>query len=461
MMRPIQTVLKKAVSITPSRFWLAAAIVVGISGCAHVADTRLARQDLFDSPDRYQSAALRDLHFLADKGYADAKIVIAEHYARIGKPQNIDETDLLFQQMVHVNYLYNKRYSNWLFNVAKVTPNFREKALKNLWARMETQGDMGPQILRLEAIYADDINAVVERLFTLIDQQAGSRDVDKIRIVAELDDVAVWLPIIDPICQTAVDAEFYCLRTYIRHAKKYDSSRLSTLTERVNQHFVSGVFDTAEVISLMKLLATNNPDLGTGSIQLAYAAAKSAINTSPDVFLAYAGYEIGQPVFFENDVFIEKLSALREQYPLANVLLGRIFMEGRRSVEYPERALGYLEQGLPDALASYYLAQLLLSGKMGEAHLQIGVDHLVVAARGGEYRAYRQLFQLFTSGEGIKPNPLYAHTFANVFQRLGYELSEFDNTQLSSVGLSPSQQAQVGQMVERELNAIVPVSDVE
>ena len=436
-------------------------VVLGTTSCAHVADTRLARQSLFDSPDRYQSAALKDLHFLADKGYADAKIVIAEHYARIGKPQNIEETDRLFQQMLHVNYLYNKRYSNWLFNVAKVTPSFRQKALDNLWARMETQGDMGPQILRLESIYAEDINVVVERLFTLIDRQAGSRDVDKIRIVAELDDVAVWLPIIEPICETAEDAEFYCLRTYVRHAKKYDDTRLPALAERINQRYVEGLLGKDEVISLMKLLATSNPQLGAGSPQYAYVAAKTAMEQHPDVFLAYASYEIGQPVHFENEAFINRLETLKDQHPLASILLGRIFMEGRRSVEYPDRALSYLEQALPDPLASYYLAQLLLSGKMGEAHLQLGVDHLVVAARGGEYRSYRQLFQLFTSGEGIKPNRLYAHTFANVFQRLGYELSEFDNSQLSLANLTQTQQSEVNQMVEKELNAIVPVSDVD
>ena len=436
-----------------------AVLAFNLIGCANLADTRLARQDLLDSPEGNQALALKDLHFLANKGYADAKIVLAEYFARIGQPKHIEETDALFQRMIHVSYLYNKRYSNWLFNVAKVTPSYREKALNNLWQRMKTQGDVGPQIARLEQIYEDDVTPIVDELFTYIDAQEGLYDTDKVKIIAELDDLSPWMAQVNEICSSSTDVEFYCLKSKVRYAKQNDTQQLSALAQQADNAFIQGLMSKTEVINLMKLFATQNDKVGFGSRELAYESAETAIQQDPEVFLEYANYEIGQAAVFANADYINKLMALEDDYPIAGVLLGRIYMEGRRSVEYPQQAKGHLEAALPTPEAAYYLGKLLISGKLGKADLQVGVSYLVDAARTGQYRAYRELLQLFSYGNGIKPNALYANVFAAVYQELGFELTDSDRQLLEGHQLPEEQQQQLALMIEEELNAIVPVSE--
>ena len=436
-----------------------AVLACNLFGCVNLADTRLARQDLLDSPEGNQVLALKDLHFLADKGYADAQIVLAEYFARIGKPKHIDETDALFQRMIHVSYLYNKRYSNWLFNVAKVTPSYREKALDNLWQRMKTQGDVGPQIARLEQIYEDDVTPIVDELFAYIDAQEGLYDTDKVKIIAELDDLSPWMEQVNEICSSSTSVTFYCLKSKVRYAKQNDNQQLNTLAQQANDAYVQGLMSKTEVVNLMKLFATQNDKVGFGSRELAYQSAEMAIQRDPEVFLEYANYEIGQAAVFANADYINKLQTLEDDYPIAGVLLGRVYMEGRRSVEYPQQAKSHLEAALPTPEASYYLGKLLLSGKLGKAELQDGVQHMVDAARKGQYRAYRELLQLFSYGNGIKPNALYANVFAKVYQELGFELSDSDHLLLEGHQLAQEQKQRLTIMVEEELNAIVPVSE--
>lgn len=438
-----------------------AVLAFNLIGCANLADTRLARQDLLDSQESNQALALKDLHFLANKGYADAKIVLAEYFARIGQPKHIDETDALFQRMIHVSYLYNKRYSNWLFNVAKVTPSYREKALNNLWQRMKTQGDVGPQIARLEEIFEGDASPIIDELFAYIDSQDGLYDTDKVQIIADLDDPSPWMAQVNTICSTSKYIEFYCLKSKIKFAKLNANSQLTSLSDETNTAYVNGSISASEASSLMQLFALNNEAVGFGSIPLAYESAKTAISEDDDVFLTYAKYEMENTVALPNAELISRLQTLSDSHPISNVLLARLYSRGIRMAEYPTIAKKYYEKALPNPIAAFDLGRLYLSGKLGRAEPTVGVKYLINAARNGQHQAYRTLSQTFSNGNGVKPNILYMHLFSTVYEKLGFQLTDADKIILEQNPLSASQRAAIKPMVNDELKAIVSVLNVK
>ncbi|WP_124916920.1 hypothetical protein [Alteromonas flava] len=445
----------------PRRLFLlvSSVLLLSLNGCKVLEDTQLARVQLTDnSPARHQQA-LRALQVLADKGYLDATILLAEYHARLGQFPNIDAAHTAFIQMSPSAESYGKRYANWLARLASARPNYRQQAIEVLWQRMRSHGDVGYQLVRLATDSDNAVDSTVQEVFALLDQRGESNSVEKIRILAELEDVAPWFETLTTLCSNTLDARYYCLRSELRYAKKHRTEQLTDLAEQSNTAFQAGELNVEENINLMRLFAAQNADVGTGSQRLAYASAAAAIDTHDTAFLAYANYAITNEVHFKLPELTQRLERISIEHPQAYTLLGRLYMEGRRSVEYPSRALGYLEQALPDPQASYYLGKLLLSGKLGYAVLQEGVDRLLFAARRGEHRAYRELFQLFTNGPGIQPNQVYAHTFAAVYQALGFELSEFDSQLLASLPIQNSEQSTVTELVAAEMLILTELTD--
>ncbi|WP_100643162.1 sel1 repeat family protein [Alteromonas facilis] len=430
-----------------------------LSGCVTTADTQVARTALKDEPAFKQNEALQELTFLADKGYLDAQLILAEYAAQRGELTDFDKIEALFEQMMRVSDSYQKRYLNWLYNLAKFSPEIQQKANDLLWQRMRTHGDVGPQLMRLGASTEDSTAPVVDDILALMDAHDQSSSSDKIKVLAELEDLTDKVELMLALCEPSSDEAYLCLRSLARHAKRHQPDTLAAMAVKINQTYLQGRLDEQEIINLLKLMASSNEQVGAGSPLLAYQAAQNAIEQSPSVFLAYAEYEMSGQVVFTTDQLVQGLTSVAEKQPEANVLLGRLFMEGRRSVEYPEKALSYLEKALPTADASFHLGRLLISGKLGYAVLQEGINKLLLAARNGEYRAYRELFQLFVNGEGIKPNPLYAHVFAKVYEQMGYTLSDYDQQQLLVSQLSTEDADKVQDLVNEELNAIVRSTD--
>jgi len=424
------------------------------SGCVHIADTQEAKKRLIEQPATDYSQAIRDLEHLSNKGYADAVIILAEYYTRVGKPVDLDKTEIAFKKMFNTSESYQKRYINWLFNVAKANPVYLVRARSALWQRMESHKDVGPQIIRLESISGNNINEQVSKIFAFYEQDGEPRIDDKIKVLSELEDLTEWIVTLRKLCNEQNNSKFYCLKSLVRHAKKHAPNELNVLAENSNAAYTEQNINDNEMISLLKLFAIQNSVLGNGSVYLASVAAKNAIEESAEVFLAFAKYEIGQKFVFDISQLVERLESISDTHVQANVLLGRLFIEGRRSVEFPQKSLNYLEKARPNSEALFYIGRLLISGKLGEAKLQEAVDVFVESARSGYFHSYRELIQLFINGEGIKPNRVYAHVFARTFEKLGFVLSEFNNQQLNELQLTQEQEKIVSQLVENELTAI-------
>jgi alginate biosynthesis protein AlgK len=425
-----------------------------LSGCVHIADTQEAKKRLIELPTVDNSRAIRDLEHLSNKGYADAVIILAEYYTRIGKPVDLDKTEVAFKKMLSTSESYQKRYINWLFNVARANPDYLNRARSTLWQRMESHRDVGPQIIRLESNAGSNVNEQVSKIFAIYEQYDEPRIDDKIQVLSELESLTEWIETLRKLCKEQNNSSFYCLRSLVRHAKKYSPNELNELAENTNTAYSAQNINANELISLVKLFAVQNEVIGDGSVYLASIAAKNAIDESDDVFLAFAEYEIGQKLVFNTAQLIERLQRISDTHALANVLLGRLYMEGRRSVEFPQKSLKYLEKALPNSAASFYLGRLLISGKLGEAQLQNAVDMFVQSARSGWFRSYRELIQLFINGDGIKPNLIYAHVFARTYEKLGFVLSDFNNQQLNEIPPTQEQEKVISQLVEKELTAI-------
>ncbi len=99
----------------------------------------------------------------------------------------------------------------------------------------------------------------------------------------------------------------------------------------------------------------------------------------------------------------------------ANLLMGRIYFEGRQVPRDPARA----EQcflAVADRLptAAYYLGRMYARGDLGRPDHRRALTYLLAAARSGMARADLALAVMFIRGRGIRANPVYALAFASL-----------------------------------------------
>ena len=74
--------------------------------------------------------------------------------------------------------------------------------------------------------------------------------------------------------------------------------------------------------------------------------------------------------------------------PRAELLLGRLYYEGKLVPQDPHKAEEHLRKAAPsEPSANYFLGQLYLRGYLGEVYPQQALDHLLSAARNGQINA--------------------------------------------------------------------------
>jgi alginate biosynthesis protein AlgK len=117
---------------------------------------------------------------------------------------------------------------------------------------------------------------------------------------------------------------------------------------------------------------------------------------------------------------IEQMQAYLEQgraaaLPRAELLLGRLYYEGKLLPQDPHKAEEHLRKAAPsEPSANYFLGQIYLRGYLGDIYPQQALDHLLSAARGGQINADFALAQMFSQGKGIQPDMANAYVFSQL-----------------------------------------------
>ncbi|MCY1305178.1 Alginate biosynthesis protein AlgK [compost metagenome] len=136
--------------------------------------------------------------------------------------------------------------------------------------------------------------------------------------------------------------------------------------------------------------------------------------------------------------------------PRAELLLGRIYYEGRLVPQDPAKAEQHLLKAVAtEPSANYYLGQIYRRGYLGEVDPDKALDHLLSAARSGHASADFALAQLFSQGRGIQPDLVNAYLFSQLAVQAGKPEAPAYSTQLAQQ-LSPAQRTEAQKRLEEE-----------
>lgn len=425
-----------------------------IAGCSNLADLERAKNDLLRLPtERQHQQAVADLVYLAEKGYIDAQGELASFYAKINSPEAIKQAARWFKVVNLHTDKYQARYLRWLSNYAYQEPTLLADALVLLEQRMQSDGDVGPQLIRLlkETDNLDD-----NKTKSILELVRGPLANDsKIKIYAQLDNLSPYIDELTALCKSQVQLKYECLKAQLRHAKRADANAISALTAEANAAHISGEIDATAIIRLMNELVTTNGGTTQSFPQYARQLVAGAMTANDEVFLRFASLDVA----YTSDApsTVKRLKQLHAQGNLeASVILGQLYIDGEHVIAQPALGVEYLQKASSRADAKYYLGRTYLSGTLGYVKLQEGVDLLVASGRQNYTQAYRELLRVFSGGRGVRPNRIYAHTFAAVYQRMGRALSPSDQQRLVELELTKTQKDEVQQNTTKELSSVQP-----
>jgi len=136
--------------------------------------------------------------------------------------------------------------------------------------------------------------------------------------------------------------------------------------------------------------------------------------------------------------------------PRAELLLGRLYYEGKLVPQDPHKAEEHLRKAAPsEPSANYFLGQLYIRGYLGDIYPQKALDHLLSAARNGQINADFALAQMYSQGKGVIPDPVNAF----VFSQLALPKNTPQATELARLveqQLQPAQRTRAEQLLREE-----------
>lgn len=430
-------------------FW---GVILTTVGCANLADIERAKLNISQPPssDAHQQA-FSSLEFLAEKGYVEAQGRLASIYARDPSPFAREQAARWFQAVNRHTDRYQTRYIRWLASYAEQEPSLFQEALTLLEQQMQNEGDVGPQLVRLLDAADQLTDEKVAAVLSLI-RGANAKE-DKIRVLAQLDDLSLFLTEFEDLCKDNVSQRYACLLAQLRYAKKYQSDTLENTVIEANTAYKQNQIDDAQLLRLMSELVTTEGGTVASYPQFARQLVESAIDSSDALFLRFA--QLDEAYTSGKQAMLSRLESLHTGgNALASIILGNLYIDGKHVIAQPSKGEAYLLAAIDSADAKLSLGRLYLSGRLGLVKLQEGVDLLVASGRQGNPQAYKDLMRVFSGSRGVQPDSLYSHTFAQVFQSFGYAVSERDVLKLKKLVLSEEQERIVNNMVEVELASV-------
>jgi alginate biosynthesis protein AlgK len=428
-----------------------------LAGCS-VMDVDLARQQLAQGQTQQGEAMLTEM---ATQGYQEARFASAEWQAKQGDPDGLLQVKAWLQQEMERSgsSLAEWRYLQWLVPASVSMPQWTGEAEQRLAVRQQKLGDAFALQARLYALHGDQLNAETLRpAFDALDLTDPMKA--DLWLQAQLRLHVLQLPLQGARLQLACDRAGsqgeplqHCLAGKLAALRNGGSQTLADWQQQVQQAYEAGHLAAPSIGVLMDSLVSSKPN--GPQIPAAIELGTLAM-TDADVALRVYDLQLGLPGDeAETQAMEQRLQQLaHDGHLLAYSQLGRLYLNSPRRVIDIPKAKAYLEQGASTPEGAYWLAQIYLSGQLGEAtpdHVQRGVALMVSAARGGHRKADAYLAELFGEGEGVIRNPVYAYVFSEL------ALARSDSNKLTrlkqSLALSPSQQAQADQLLRQELRS--------
>ncbi|MFK0313552.1 alginate biosynthesis TPR repeat lipoprotein AlgK [Pseudomonas sp. NPDC090233] len=432
----------------------ALAVAIALAGCAGLPDQRLANEALKRGD---TALAERNYKALADMGYSDAQVGLADIKVATGDPDQFKQAEETYRAAAATSPRAQVRLGRLLVAKPDSTQAEREEAetLLKLAAAQGEQKTLIP-LAMLYLLYPQSFPKVNAQ--QQIDQwqaaghpEAGLAQILLYRTQGTYDQN---LDNVERLCKQALDTMDVCYAELATvYQKRGQADQQAALLQQLKAGYARGTVPATRVDSVARVLADRN--LGQTDEKTAKDLLEHIAPANPASWVSLAQLVYDFPELGDTDQLLAYIDKGREaEQPRADLLLGRLYYEGNALPADAEKAELHL-QAAADAgeiSADYYLGQLYRRGYLGDVEPQKAVDHLLTAARGGQNSADYALAQLFSEGHGIRPEPTNAWVFAQLSQVYPTPQSTELVQQLDQQ-LTPEQRSQAQSLLAQEKQA--------
>lgn len=391
------------------------ATAIAMAGCAGLPDERLAREALKQGD---SATAEQNFRQLANLGYADAAVGLADLQVASGDPEELRKAEQTYRQAMDQSPRAKSRLGKLLARKPQLSPAERRETaqlLEESFAAGEESSLLPLVMLYLQ--YPQDFPTV--NVPARIAQWRAEGHVQ-----AELAQILFYrtqgtydqhLAEIERICTANLAVADVC---YVELATVYqkqgNADAQQKLLDQLMAGYRTGRIPAQRVDSVALVLA--DADLGKPDEGKAQEMLEAIAPAYPAAWVSLAKllYEYpGQGDTEQMLGYLEKGRAASQ--PRAELLQGRLYYEGKLVPLDPKKAEEHLLKAAPtEPTANYLLGQIYLRGYLGDIAPDKALEHLLSAARNGQINADFALGQMYAQGKGIQPNLVNAYVFSQL-----------------------------------------------
>lgn len=432
----------------------ALATAIALAGCAGLPDQRLANEALKRGD---TALAERNYKALADLGYSDAQVGLADVKVASRDPEQMREAEATYRKAAATSSRAQARLGRLLVAKPDTTQAEREEA-ETLLKLAAKQGE-GNTLVPLAMLYLQypqsfpNVNAQqqIDQWRAAGNPEAGLAQVLLYRTQGTYDQ---HLAEVEQICKAALSTTDICyVELATVYQKRAQPEQQAALLGQLKSAYARGLVPASRVDSVARVLADRT--LGQTDENTAKDLLEQVAPVNPASWVSLAQLLYDFPELGDTDQLMAYIDKGREaEQPRAELLLGRLYYEGKLVPADAQKAEQHLLAAADAGELSghYYLGQLYRRGYLGNVEPQKAVDHLLIAARGGQNSADYALAQLFAEGRGVRTDNTNAWVFAKLSQLnptpQSTELLKQIDTQLT-----PEQRSQAERLLEQEAKA--------
>lgn len=423
------------------------------AGCAGLPDQRLAdeamaRGDLATAQANYQA--------LATLGYTDAQIGLADLQAANGDTTAQARAEKLYRDAAETSPRARARLGKWLAakpGASEAEHREAEQLLTRAFAEGEDSALVPLVVLYLQYPQTWPKVNPQQRIDQWRAQGLPQADLAQIILYRTQGTYNQHLGEIEQVCQRWLARMDVC---WMELATVYqiqgDTDKQKAHLERLRAAHKAGRVPPERVESVAQVLA--DADLGKPDPQAAQALLTELAPEFPAAWVDLAKLQYDYPELGDVKQMLDYLKKGQDAaQPRAELLLGRLYYDGKWMPQDPRKAEQHLLKAAPgEPQAHYFLGQIYRRGYLGKVYPQKAADHLLIAARAGSASADMALAQLWSQGRGVQVNRVNAYVFGTLAQRQQVPTASDLMSQLEPQ-LQPAERSQAQQLLKREEQA--------
>ncbi|GFM58050.1 alginate biosynthesis TPR repeat lipoprotein AlgK [Pseudomonas capsici] len=429
---------------------LSLAVALGLSGCAGLPDQRLANEALKNGD---TALAQQNYRQLADLGYSDAQVGLADIQVSTGDPAQLKEAEATYRAAAETSPRAQSRLGRLLAVKPDATVAEHHEA-EALLTKAFANGESGT-LLPLAMLYLQypqdfpNVNAQqkINQWRATGYPEAGLAQVLLYRTQGTYDQ---HLDEVESICKQALNSTDICyVELATVYQKRGQTEQQAALIEQLKSAHASGRVSAQRVDGVARVLGDSQ--IGTPDEKTAQQLLEDIAPGYPVSWVTLAKLLYDFPELGDVDKMMEYLDNGRAaDQPRAELLLGRLYYEGKWVPADAKKAEEHLQKAAATEIsAHYYLGQIYRRGYLGEVYSQKALDELLIAARGGQNSADFAIAQLFSQGKGTKPDPVNAWVFGQLALAQGTPQAT-ELAQVLDAQLPPEKRAAAQGLLQRE-----------